>query len=198
MFVKICGLMDRASIDAAVEAGADAVGFVFAESVREIEPRRAHELCRSIPEATIRVAVMRHPSAERFAEVIEEFAPNWIQTDAADFAGLPANLPAQPLPVYRDGETQDLVSLPERLLFEGRVSGSGSTADWHEARRLAEQTELILAGGLNAANIGAAISQVRPYGVDVSSGVESSRGKKDIDKIREFVARVRALELEND
>ena len=198
MFVKICGLTDSAGIDAAVEAGANAIGFVFAKSVRQIEPQRARELCRAVPKETIRVAVMHHPSAARFAEVLTEFAPDWIQTDAADFEMLPSPGHVEALPVYRDGQTQSLKRLPRRLLFEGRVSGSGATADWQEARRLAERTELILAGGLNADNIDAAITAVRPYGVDVSSGVESVKGKKDIDKIREFVARVRALELAHD
>jgi phosphoribosylanthranilate isomerase len=80
------------------------------------------------------------------------------------------------------------------LLFEGAVSGSGRTADWTEARALAAETQLILAGGLDAANVRAAIEAVRPWGVDVSSGVERRRGEKDSVKIREFVARVRAME----
>jgi phosphoribosylanthranilate isomerase len=80
------------------------------------------------------------------------------------------------------------------LLFEGRVSGSGATADWDEARTLARGTELILAGGLDADNVAAAVEYVRPFGVDVSSGVESERGKKDPRKVTEFIARVRALE----
>jgi phosphoribosylanthranilate isomerase len=79
-------------------------------------------------------------------------------------------------------------------LFEGAVSGSGRTADWEEARELALGTELILAGGLDAGNVTAAIRAVRPWGVDVSSGVERRRGEKDAGKIKEFVARVRALE----
>jgi phosphoribosylanthranilate isomerase len=186
VFVKICGLTDATAVDAAVAAGADAIGFVFAESAREVSPQRARELCRDVSAATIRVAV----------KVIETFAPDWIQTDAEDFDSLPAAGPARPLPVFREDGTDGLTEFPPRLLFEGRVSGSGKTADWQEARRIAGHTELILAGGLDADNIADAIAAVRPFGVDVSSGVEYERGRKDPGKIREFVARVRELELE--
>jgi phosphoribosylanthranilate isomerase len=194
MFVKICGLTDRSAIEAAIAAGADALGFVFAESVREIAPARARELCRGLPASVRRVAVMRHPSRERFLDVIETFDPDWIQSDAADFAGLPRPERARLLPVYREGETRALEPCPGRLLFEGSVSGSGTTADWDEARALAGRAELVLAGGLDADNVAAAVEYVRPWGVDVSSGVESERGKKDPRKVSEFVARVRALE----
>lgn len=194
MFVKICGLTDAASLAAAVEAGADAVGFVFADSLREIEPARAGELCRELPEHVLRVAVMHHPSAARFRAVIDQFAPDIVQTDAADFASLSVPRGTRALPVYRDGETAPGTELPGRLVYEGRISGSGTTADWDEAKRIAASAELILAGGLDADNIERALEYVQPFGVDVSSGVESARGQKDPRKIREFVARVRALE----
>jgi phosphoribosylanthranilate isomerase len=194
VFVKICGLTDEPAIAAAIEAGADALGFVFAESPRRIEPGRARELCRIVPDTMIRVAVMHHPTRHAFDEMLSGFAPDWIQTDAADFAGLPEPGGAAMLPVYRDGETEGLTHFPPRLLFEGRRSGSGTTADWDEAKRIAEESELILAGGLDAGNVEAALSRVRPFGVDVSSGVESERGRKDPARIREFVARVRAWE----
>jgi phosphoribosylanthranilate isomerase len=196
MFVKICGLTDRAAIDAAVEAGADAIGFVFAESVREIEPERARELCRSIPRDTIRVAVMHHPSPSRFKDVIDRFEPDWIQTDVADFDDFAPPPSIRPIPVFREGETNKMTEFPSRLVFEGRISGSGTTADWNEARRIAEKSELILAGGLDLDNVAAAIARVKPFGVDVSSGVESERGKKDPVKIKQFVARVRAEVLD--
>jgi phosphoribosylanthranilate isomerase len=196
MFVKICGLTDGAAIEAAIEAGADAIGFVFAESAREIDPVKARKLCRSVPKETIRVAVMRHPSIEKFERVIEVFEPDWVQTDAGDFESLPSLVSARPLPVLREDETGTMDEFPERLLFEGRVSGSGEKADWAEARRVASRTDLILAGGLDPDNVGDAIASVEPFGVDVSSGVERERGIKDPVKIREFVARVRALESE--
>lgn len=196
MFVKICGLTDAEAVRAAVEAGADAIGFVFAPSVREITPERAAGLCREVPPAVIRVAVMHHPDQALVDRVVELFGPDWIQTDAEDFETIDVPAPTERLPVYREGRADTSAALPARLHFEGRVSGSGTVADWSEARRLAQVTELVLAGGLDAANVGAAIETVRPFGVDVSSGVESARGIKDPRKIREFVARVRALEFD--
>jgi phosphoribosylanthranilate isomerase len=198
MFVKICGLTEATALEAAVEAGADAVGFVFAESVREIAPARARELCRSLPEGVLKVAVMRHPSRDRYLEVLEVFEPDWVQTDAGDFAKLPEPSPALALPVFRETETRDLVEFPGRLVFEGAVSGSGTTADWNEAARIAGLSELILAGGLDVDNVADAVASVGPFGVDVSSGVERERGRKDPSRIREFVARVRALETDDD
>jgi phosphoribosylanthranilate isomerase len=196
MFVKICGLTEQLSLDAAVAAGADAVGFVFAESVREIDPAAARRLCRELPASVLRIAVMHHPSPERVSEVIDVFAPDWLQTDADDLVSLTLPPAVSALPVYREGDSLPRQDRPRRLLFEGRVSGSGETADWEQARRFAAETELILAGGLNADNVGRAIAAVKPFGVDVSSGVESARGVKDPRKIREFVARVRSMEEE--
>ena len=83
-------------------------------------------------------------------------------------------------------------SLPHRLLFEGAESGSGTLSDWDAARGLARRTELVLAGGLTAANVAAALAAVRPYGVDVSSGVETRPGMKSAAEITRFVAAVRA------
>jgi len=196
MFVKICGLTDAAAVEAAVAAGANALGFVFADSPREIEPVRAAALCRDVPDEIVRVAVMHHPNQARVDRVVEGFAPDWIQTDAEDFAALQMPASIQRLPVYREGFEASDGSLPPRLLFEGRVSGSGTTADWAAAGRLARETELILAGGLDAENVGEAIARVQPFGVDVSSGVEYERGRKDPRRIREFVARVRAKEFD--
>ena len=100
----------------------------------------------------------------------------------------------RPLPVYRDSNAPADSDLPDRLLYEGTHSGSGRVADWDEASGLARVAEVILAGGLTIDNVGDAIRFVRPWGVDVSSGVESERGVKDPAKIKEFVARVRAIE----
>jgi phosphoribosylanthranilate isomerase len=191
VFVKICGINSSAAAEAAVAAGADALGFVFAPSAREVTPERARELCAEVPRAVKRVAVLRHPEPDLWRRVLEVFAPDWLQTDAEDFAGIDLPQLCAALPVYRNGIVP--AAAPPRLLFEGTVSGSGRTADWDEARALAERTELILAGGLDAGNVGEAIRRVRPWGVDVSSGVERRRGEKDPQKIKEFVARVRAL-----
>lgn len=195
LFVKICGLSDAVSIQAAVQAGADALGFVFAHSPRQLTPARAAELTRGLPKDIARCAVTRHPSSAELDAIFRTFAPDYLQTDIEDFAEivLPARCAA--LPVYREGMAAHAQpQVGARILFEGRDSGTGRTADWNEARRLAQMCELILAGGLNVDNVAAAIEHVRPWGVDVSSGVERERGIKDPRRIQEFIARTRAQE----
>jgi phosphoribosylanthranilate isomerase len=195
MFVKICGMNSAEAVDAAVAAGADALGFVFAASPREVTPEQAKALCASVPAHVLRVAVMRHPHKEQWVRVIEVFEPNWLQTDAEDFRWIKLPQTCTPLPVYRDSNAPADSDLPDRLLYEGTQSGSGRVADWDEAAGLARVAEVILAGGLTVDNIGDAIRFVRPWGVDASSGLERARGEKDPVLIREFVARVRAIEV---
>jgi phosphoribosylanthranilate isomerase len=192
VFVKICGINSEAAAEAALEAGADALGFVFAESPREITPERAFELAAHVPASVKRVAVLRHPPRALWQRVLDVFAPDWLQTDAEDLAEIELRQSCVALPVYRDGRAPQ--SPPARVLFEGAKSGSGRMADWAQASALASRTQLILAGGLDASNVAEAIRRVRPWGVDVSSGVEARRGEKDPRLIHEFVARVRALD----
>jgi phosphoribosylanthranilate isomerase len=193
VFVKICGMNGEEAVAAAVAAGADALGFVFAPSPREVTPERAAALASGVPTGIARVAVLRHPPDALWRRMLEVFAPDWVQSDAEDFAAIELPRGCRPLPVYRNG-LAPAAAVPPRLLFEGSESGSGLRADWDEARELAAETELVLAGGLDAANVAAAIRHVRPWGVDVSSGVERRRGEKDPVKIKEFVARVRAIQ----
>jgi phosphoribosylanthranilate isomerase len=195
VFVKICGITSPEAAEAAVAAGADALGFVFAESPRQVTPERARELCAGVPPNVVRVAVMRHPHKEHWERVLEVFEPNWLQSDADDFRWIKLPPGCQALPVYRENDVPADSDLPDRLLFEGTHSGAGRVADWDEARGLARVAEVILAGGLSVDNVEDAIRFVRPWGVDVSSGVERARGVKDPDKIREFIARVRAIEV---
>ena len=193
MFVKICGLSSQEAIAAAIEAGVDAIGFVFAHSPRQVTPAAASRLAASVPRGILKVAVMHHPSRLDCERVFAEFEPDCVQTDAADFAQIALPPDCSALPVFREGDVpRD--ALPRRLLFEGTTSGSGRTANWREARQLAARCELILAGGLDADNVTTAIAEVCPFGVDVSSGVERRRGVKDPRKILEFVSRVRELE----
>ena len=192
MFVKICGITTSDAVTAAVEAGADALGFVFARSPRRIEPEGAAALCAQLPSSVLRVAVMRHPTADEWRRVARVFEPDWLQTDAEDLVDLELPAGCAALPVYR--ASGELAAAAPRVLFEGAVSGSGRIADWDAARELAQRTQLILAGGLTEHNVAEAIRRVRPWGVDVSSGVERGRGQKDPVLIKAFVARVRAQE----
>jgi phosphoribosylanthranilate isomerase len=194
LWIKICGLRTLEAIDAAASAGADAVGFVFHDaSPRNVALDDARALQRAVPEGIERVAVLLHPSQALLDAVLAAIEPDWVQTDASDLAGL--RLPARQrvLPVLRSG-AEHAGPLPPRCLFESLSSGSGERADWTAAARLARTTQLVLAGGLDPSNVGDAVRAVRPFGVDVSSGVESSRGIKDAARIREFIRSARAAE----
>ena len=195
MWLKVCGMTDEAAVAAALESGVDAIGFVFAPSVRRVTPRRAAELAGPARGRVACVAVTQHPEPGLIAEILDVFGPDLLQTDLQDIATLGLQGRCALLPVLRQGVALPQ-PLPPRLLFEGPVSGSGLTADWSRARSLAAGTELVLAGGLNAANVAEAIRAVRPFGVDVSSGVESAPGLKCPLKILEFVATARAAARE--
>ena len=191
LWVKVCGLTTPAAVAAAVDAGVDAVGFVFAESKRKVSPQRAAELARDVPRNIVRVAVMLHPSQQELDAVWSEFRPDVLQTDSEDLASLRIPNGLAVTPVIRAGRELPR-ELPSRMLFEGPVSGTGTTTDWSAAAQLASRTQLILAGGLKPANVAAAIAAARPFGVDVSSGVEAEPGVKDPAKIHEFVRNARA------
>ena len=195
MWLKVCGMTNEAAVAAALESGVDAIGFVFAPSVRRVTPRRAAELAAPARGRVVCVAVTQHPESGLIAEILDVFGPDLLQTDLQDIATLGLQGRCALLPVLRQGVALPQ-PLPPRLLFEGPVSGSGQTADWSRARDLAAGTELVLAGGLSAANVATAIRAVLPFGVDVSSGVESAPGLKCPLKILEFVATARAAALE--
>jgi phosphoribosylanthranilate isomerase len=191
LLVKICGLTDEAGVAAAVAAGADAVGFVFhAASPRNLDPRRARELAAGVPAGVRRVAVTLHPAPALVAKLLAEFEPDAWQTDAADLEAMALPPSVERWPVLRAGAPLP-EAVPGRFLFEGARSGAGEVADWSQAASLARRGELILGGGLDAGNVAQAIRVVRPFGVDVSSGVESAPGRKDPARIREFVAAAR-------
>lgn len=189
VFVKICGLTTPEGVAAAIEAGADAAGFVFSPSPREVTPARARALAADLPAGMRRVAVFRNPPPGWVSRVLDDFPADWVQSDAADLPG--ADLGgAEALPVLRSGGPMpDL--LPELVLFEGPHSGAGQVADWGTAAGLARRTRVILAGGLSPANVVEALRTVRPWGVDVSSGVESAPGVKAPALITAFVVAVR-------
>jgi len=193
LWIKVCGLTTTDAVRAAVDAGVNAVGFVFAESKRRVTALQAAELARDVPRGILRVAVMLHPSQAELDEVWSQFRPDVLQTDADDLATLQVPAGLNVTPVFRAGRELP-ATLPTRLLFEGPVSGTGETTDWSAAARLAARTQLILAGGLQPSNVAAAIAVARPFGVDVSSGVEARPGVKDPRKIYDFVRNARAAD----
>jgi phosphoribosylanthranilate isomerase len=188
VWIKICGLTSTDAVHAAVESKVDAVGFVFAPSKRQVQPAHAADLTRSVPSHIAKIAVMLHPTQQQEDDVLQTFRPDVLQTDAADFESLLLPDELQKLPVLRDANVKVSAS---RVLFEGAISGQGRLADWDAATALAQRTQVVLAGGLSPSNVAQAIAAVRPFGVDVSSGVESAPGCKDPEKIREFVRQAR-------
>jgi phosphoribosylanthranilate isomerase len=202
MWIKICGLTTPDAVAAALDAGADAIGFVFAKSVRQVTPDVALRLAAPARGRARCVAVTRHPSQHDIDDIVSLFKPDVLQTDAQDLAKLhlPAHL--ELLPVFRgvggEGNStsgDESNTLPSRLLFEGLTSGAGVPCDWTAARRVARRTELVLAGGLNPANVAAAIAAVHPFGVDVSTGVEVRPGVKSPVEIANFVRAARDLSV---
>ena len=195
MFVKICGLSSEEHVRAAIAAGADAVGFVFADSVRKVDPAHAAAITRSVPVTVKKVAVMLHPSNDEWQEVLQDFVPDVLQTDVGDFADLDVSAAVERWPVYRDRDVVTGTELDEvtgTYLYEGARSGSGETVDWAAAATVAKRGNMILAGGLSAANVAEAVTTVKPFGVDVSSAVESAPGQKDTELIREFISAAKA------
>jgi phosphoribosylanthranilate isomerase len=184
--IKICGLRDRDMVNKAVAAGADAIGFVFADSVRRVTVREAMTAASEIPQRVLRVAVMMHPSKEEWTAVASEFQPDVLQTDIADFEYLDVPPNIVRWPVIREDNT-DAQTFPDTFVYEGAKSGQGQTVDWQRAAGIAARGNMILAGGLSVDNVATAIATVSPYGVDVSSAVESAPGQKDPHKIKSFI-----------
>jgi phosphoribosylanthranilate isomerase len=189
LFIKICGITDHEGAQTAAASGVDAIGFVFATSPRQVTPRQALSISGELSPHVFRVAVFRRPDHAEIEAVLEEFTPDLVQADNDTLHEFAAT---GTLPVFReDGE-----GVPDggRFLFEGPISGRGEQVDLARATSVARLGDMVLAGGLRPDNVGRALTTVRPFGVDVSSGVESSPGVKDPALIRSFVAAVRAAE----
>lgn len=191
MWIKICGMTTPEAIEAAVAARVDAIGFVFSPSPRRLTPVDAARLASPARGRIPCIAVTQHPSQQWLDEILTTFKPDVWQSDVQDVASLRAPGSLAVLPVLRAGrEVPD--PLPARVLYEGPRSGTGVACDWSGARALARRCELVLAGGLTVATVGAAIEAVEPFGVDVSSGVEEKPGLKSPAKIARFADAARA------
>lgn len=202
MRIKICGITDPQAAVAAASAGVDAVGFVFARSPRRVTPFEADRIAAELPDSIQRVAVFRLPGPDDVARVLESFDADLVQCEpGADM--LAASFASRLLPVLHDGPTleSDAASLPDGhpvLLEAGGRGGRGIRPDWARASNLARTRPTMLAGGLHAGNVAEAIRTVGPWGVDVSSGVESAPGRKSPTLIAAFVEAARAVEARLD
>lgn len=204
--VKICGVRDPETAYAAVAAGADAIGFVFAPaSPRYIEPRRAASIVGSLPPMVASVGVMVRPSEEEFWRTLETCPTTLTQlheTESVEFVRAVGGYVVTAIRFEAETITDRLalwmgVDEVDAVLVDGSAGGKGESFDWE---LLAEHTRdpakpIILAGGLTPANVGRAIATVRPYAVDVSSGVEAAPGVKDPELIDAFCRAVREADV---
>jgi phosphoribosylanthranilate isomerase len=207
--IKICGVRSLDAVRAAGDSGADAVGFVFhAASPRAIAPEAAWELVAHLPPFLTSVGLFVDPSVDRFCDVEEQCPTAMSQLhgdedeEVAEECG-PNIIKAvrfNPETIAADLERWDGVDAVAAILVDGSAGGEGAACDWKAlapvvAARGQGAKPIILAGGLTPENVGEAIRTVRPWGVDVSSGVESARGVKDPARIAAFCAAVQRADV---
>ncbi|MET3657610.1 MULTISPECIES: phosphoribosylanthranilate isomerase [Sporosarcina] len=197
--VKICGLMESQHVKTAVDAGVDAIGFVFAPSRRQVTIAKAQELAKNIPPGVLKIGVFVDASQDDIEQTFREVPLDFVQfhgDESSDFiekVGLPS---IKVLSVYSDEDAKRFAHYEtDYFLFDTPGTdfkgGSGKTFDWQLMKDAGVQSDkVILAGGLNADNVAQAIRTVQPYMVDVSSGVEVMR-RKDDKLIRAFIKAVK-------
>jgi phosphoribosylanthranilate isomerase len=201
--IKICGITNIEDAQAAVSAGADALGFVFhPASPRCVTPGQARGIIGALPPSVCSVGVFVNLPAVEVLHVAEMCGLDFIQLHGAESREYCRRFPRErlikALSFRSENEFAVAADFPVRAFLVDAhdpvsFGGTGKTCDWNVARKAAERYPLILAGGLRAENISAALEAVRPLAVDISSGVESSPGKKDHDKVRAVIASVRGF-----
>ena len=204
--IKVCGVCHSLDAYAAVSAGADAIGVIMAESPRQLSLEEADEVMSVVPPFVSRVAVFVDAPDEYVAEAAGRLRLSHVQFHGSE---TPEQCAAAPVPViktFRIGEDFDPAELePYRdtvaaILLDTYVptvvGGSGRTFAWSQVRGLPSWARIIVAGGLNPVNVGAAVRALRPFAVDVSSGVEERMRNKDPDRLRGFCLAVRAADEE--
>jgi phosphoribosylanthranilate isomerase len=198
MFVKICGITNEDDALLAVALGADAVGFVFAPSPRQVAAQTAYDITRRLPPEILTVGVFRDDLPDRVLEVARRAGVKAVQLHGHE-------TPAQVVEVARhvrwvikavaagsaDARRADQFGT-DLVLVDAPSPGSGTVFDWSLVDEVPEGLRVILAGGLDAQNVAAAVQRVRPWGVDVSSGVEREPGRKDPLKLKAFITAARA------
>lgn len=206
--IKICGITREGDALAAVQAGADALGFLFyPKSKRHISPEQARDIIRALPPLITAVGVFANERAETIAAVRETCGLDAVQLHGEETPEFCRSLPGKTIKAFRLRNAETLAVAQAfstgAWLFDGyspnQRGGAGLPFNWEWIRQSSPLPRpFIVAGGLTPANVGNCIKTVRPYAVDVSSGVEEKAGKKDMEKMRRFVAAVRKAAAEID
>ncbi len=202
LFVKICGITSEADALLCISLGADALGFIFAPSPRQVSVQSAGDISKRLPPEILTVGVFRDEAPQRVVEMVNQAGLGAAQLhgheSAADTQWIRARLPvvikafpAGDRTIGRFGEFG-----ADYLLVDGNNPGSGAVFDWRLAEGVADPTRMIVSGGLRPDNVAQAIAHLRPAGVDVDSGVESAPGRKDPLLVRDFIVNARAAEIE--
>jgi phosphoribosylanthranilate isomerase len=200
MFVKVCGITRLTDALHAVRAGATALGFVFwPHSPRYVTPERAAEIIGELPSSIVTVGVFVNEPLDGIRDVVGKSRITTVQLHGDE---PPAYADGLGWPIIRSMSVEEAdetcPAWPAETLFlldaidPVRRGGTGGQVDWIRAASVARDWRIVLAGGLTHENVAEAIATVRPYGVDVSSGVEHSPGVKDFDKVSRFVANARS------
>jgi phosphoribosylanthranilate isomerase len=193
VFIKICGTTSAEDALLAVSLGADALGFIFAESKRQVDVATVAAIVAQLPSETIAVGVFRNESAERILEIVKAAGLTGVQlhgSEGPEVAQALRNTIAFLVQVFTadDPRLERLDDYPiDAVLLDSPTPGSGATFDWSQVADLPQRRRVVLAGGLNAANVAEAVERVRPWGVDVVSGVEASAGRKDPVALAAFI-----------
>ena len=196
--IKICGVCDLAGAEAAVEAGADLIGFHFCTSDRRVTPAEARAILDDLMVRPKVVGVFIDEPASEVRRIAEELDLDMVQLHGSEAPGFDAGRPVIKALKVRDGEVPDAEAWPDPIMLDSwsadQRGGTGKTWDWERARALVASRQVFIAGGLQPGNVGKVVSDLQPYGVDVSSGVEARVRVKDAAKIRAFIRAVRAAE----
>jgi phosphoribosylanthranilate isomerase len=193
--VKICGICDGAGAAAAVAAGADLIGFHFCSSLRRVSPEAALAILETLDRRPRLVGVFIDQPELEVEQVADFVGIDLVQLHGSEPPGFRCSRPLIKALKVRDGAVPDADDWSDPILLDSwspdQRGGTGRTWDWEAARALLARRRVILAGGLHPGNVGQVVRSFSPYGVDVSSGVESAVRVKDPDRVRAFVQAVR-------
>jgi phosphoribosylanthranilate isomerase len=200
VFVKICGTTSEEDALLAVALGADAVGFIFAPSSRQVSPSIARDIAKRLPREILTVGVFRDEAPQRVVDIVEFAGLKAAQLHGRETPDqtrwvrrrLPFVIQAFPAGDAAVARAREYGA--DAILLDHPTPGSGRVFDWALASEAPTGLQVIIAGGLTTDNVGGAVAAVQPWGVDVVTGVEKEPGHKDPVKLRAFVAAARAAE----